>query len=77
MNNLFVYDAVITTDCMSAHPVGVVAESPLEARRTIRARYYPQKIIFFDCFRCLGHARPHVLKGVSYNYYELLDLKDC
>lgn len=77
---LYVYDAVITTDAMPAHAVGVVAETPREAFKIIRVHYYPQTIIFFDCFRCLGKARPNTRKGVYYCYYDTLnrlDTKDC
>lgn len=77
---LYVFDAVITTDAMPAHAVGVVAETPVKARRIIFGHYYPQKVVFFDCFRCLGKARPNSRTGVYYCYYDALnrlDTKDC
>ena len=73
---LYVYDAVITTDCMSAHHVGCVAETPAKARRIIFANYCPQKVSFFDCFRCLGKAVPSSPMGVTYNPHFYLDIKE-
>lgn len=75
-NQLYVFDAVITTDAMHAHPVGVVAESPIKARRLIRNYYLPQTIVFIDCFRCLGKASRPAPLYVTYNPYAYLDTKD-
>lgn len=73
---LYVYDAVITTDAMPAHAVGVVAETPAKARRIIFGHYYPQKVVFFDCFRCMGKAVPSSPMGVTYNPHFYLDIKE-